>query len=441
MQGSRNQPVLIGEFVGLGAIRILDGQFARSTSRIALPVTSLTAYPVTVLPALVFWCSIGALAWVYAGYPIFVAVVARAVPIRLRPTEPAPALTVAIAVHGEAAQIVDRIADIFAQDRSGAQLREVLIGSDGSTDGTDSLVRELARTEPRLRLLALPRGGQTATQSALFEAATGDVVVLSDAETRFAPGCLAALAEPFRDPRVGCATGRLEWRDEGATATSANEGLYWHYERIVREMESRAGLLTAVTGALLAVRRSARRPVPPTASMDHLLPLYVREQGGIVVYVPAALATDRPISGLREQFRNRTRTATRGIRANLSMVWRLAPWRAPKAAVAIWSHKLLRWGTPWFVAAAGLAGLVLGAGASAMYLVVPIAILVGAVAAAGAHLLIGTGRRPPRVAAFARSFAVVCAAFAVGWVNVLRGRQIDIWHRAEWDAQAVTRRR
>ena len=75
-----------------------------------------------------------------------------------------------------------------------------------------------------------------------------------------------------------------------------------------------------------------------------------------------------------------------------------------------------------------------------MYLVVPVAILVGAVAAAGAHLLIGTGRRPPRVAAFARSFAVVCAAFAVGWVNVVRGRQIDIWHRAEWDAQAVTRR-
>jgi cellulose synthase/poly-beta-1,6-N-acetylglucosamine synthase-like glycosyltransferase len=392
-----------------------------------------------VLPELVFWCSTGALTWVYAGYPMVVGAVARLSPVRLRPTGLAPELSIAIAVHDEATHIAERIADVFGQERSGARIREVLVGSDGSTDETDTIIRDLSRTEPRLRLLALSRGGQTATQSALFDAATGDVVVLTDAETRFAPGCLAALAEPFRDPRVGCATGRLEWRDEKATATSTNEGLYWQYERIVRELESDAGFLTAVTGALLAVRRSAYRPVPASASMDHLLPLYVREQGGLVVYVPAALATDRPISGLREQFRNRTRTATRGIRANLSMAGRLAPWRTPKAAFAIWSHKILRWATPWFIALAVGSGLVLGTTRPA-YLFVPIGIGVAAIAAVGAHLAVGLGRRPPRAIAFARAFAVVCAAFALSWVNVLRGRRIDVWHRAEWDARSTTTR-
>jgi cellulose synthase/poly-beta-1,6-N-acetylglucosamine synthase-like glycosyltransferase len=393
-----------------------------------------------VLPQLIFWSSVGSLAWVYFGYPLVVGAAAKLAPYRLRMINPPPALTVAIAVHDEGAHIGERIADVFAQEQSGAILNEVIVGSDGSTDETDAVVNELARSEPRLRLLALPRGGQTATQSALFDAAIADVVVLTDAETRFEPGCLAALAEPFRDPRVGCATGRVEWRDEAATATSANEGLYWQYERFVRELESRAGFLTAVTGAVLAVRRSARQPVPPTASMDHLLPLYVREQGGLVVYVPAARATDRPISGLREQFRNRTRTATRGIRANLSMVGRLAPWRTPRAAIAIWSHKLLRWGTPWFVASAGAAGLVLGTGGSPAYLVAPAGIVTAGVAAAAAHLMIGAGRRPPRLAAFARSFAVVCGAFAVGWLNVVRGRRIDAWHRADWDASANSRR-
>ena len=398
-----------------------------------------TAYPFAVPFVIAFWISIAALLWVYLGYPILVAVVARLAPIRIQELDEAPSLTVAIAVHNEAEHIAERIADVLAQEQSGARLSEVLIGSDGSDDGTDGIVRELARAEPRLRLLTLPRAGQTATQTALFEAATGDVVVLTDAETRFEAGCLAALAEPFRDPRVGCATGRLEWRDEGATATSANEGLYWQYERLVRELESRAGFLTAVTGALLAIRRTSYRRVPPTASMDHLLPLYVREQRGIVVYVPTALATDRPISGLREQFRNRTRTATRGIRANLSMVLRLAPWRAPRAASAIWSHKLLRWATPWLVVAAAVTGLILSGGAPSLYLVAPIGVLVSAVGAAGAHFLIGVGRRPPRFATFARSFAVVCLAFAVGWTNVLRGRQIDVWQGAEWDASTSPR--
>jgi cellulose synthase/poly-beta-1,6-N-acetylglucosamine synthase-like glycosyltransferase len=373
-----------------------------------------------------------ALAWVYAGYPILVAVVGRLRPLHLTPTGEPPTLSVVVAVHDEADNIAIRLADVLAQAASGARIKEVLVASDGSTDATDRIVLELNAREPRIRLLALPRGGQTASQAAAFGAARGDVVVLSDAETRFRAGCLAALAEAMRDPRVGCATGRLEWRDEGATATSTQEGLYWRYERKVRSLESRAGLLTAVTGALLAVRASAYRPVPPTASMDHLLPLYIREAGGLVVYVPGAVATDRPISGLREQLRNRTRTATRGIRANLSMVGRLTPWHRPGAAVSIWSHKLLRWATPWFVLLAALAGLGRGLTGEPIFLAVPAAVMLVILAAALAHVIVSTGRRPPRILAFARSFAVVNVAFAIGWLNVLRGREIDVWHRAEW---------
>ncbi len=186
---------------------------------------------------------------------------------------------------------------------------------------------------------------------------------------------------------------------KGATATSTQEGLYWRYERRVRELESRAGLLTAVTGALLAVRSTAYRPVPPTASMDHLLPLYVREAGGLVVYVPGAVATDRPISGLREQLRNRTRTATRGIRANLSMVGRAGALAAAGSgrgdlvaqAAALGDAVVRRW---WSRGA----GLVLGLGGQPAYLVAPLAVAtLGGSLAAAAHLLIGAGRHPRRV--------------------------------------------
>jgi cellulose synthase/poly-beta-1,6-N-acetylglucosamine synthase-like glycosyltransferase len=385
-----------------------------------------------VLPEIAFWTASGTLVWVYAGYPVVAAVLARLRPVVLRPTMAAPTLTVAIAVHDEAAHIEARIADALAQIESGARIVELLVGSDGSTDATEEIVARLASRDPRIRLLALPRRGQTATQAVLFEAARGEAVVLTDAETRFAPGCLAAMDEALRDPRVGCVTGRLEWRDEAATATSAQEGIYWRYERRVRELESRAGLLTAVTGALLAVRASAYRAVPPTASMDHLLPLYVRAAGGLVIYVPDAVAMDRPISGLREQLHNRTRTATRGIRANLSMVVPLAPWRRPAPAIAIWSHKLLRWGTPWFMVIAAGSGLVLGLSGSPAYLAAPAGLVALGVIAAIAHVLISNGRRPPRIVAFARSFAVVNLAFATGWLNVVRGRGIEVWHRAEF---------
>ncbi len=384
--------------------------------------------------AALFLLASAALAWVYVGYPALVALMARGRPLRLRTGDQVTTLSVVIAAHNEAASVAERIADVLAQDGPDSPVLEVLVGSDGSTDETEPIVEAIARTDPRVRLLALPRAGQTPAQHALFDAAVGDVVVLTDAETRFAPGALARLRAPFADPRVGAATGRLEWRDEGATATSRNEGLYWRYERRVRELESHAGWLTAVTGAFLAVRRTAYRPVPATASMDHLLPLYVREQGGTVVYVPDAVATDRPISGLREQFRSRTRTATRGIRANASMAGRLAPWRHPAAAMAIWSHKLLRWATPLLglVAALSATGLALG-GLTAAWSV-PILALGGLLAAGLAHALVGAGRTPPRPLAFARAFAVVNAAFLVAWLNVVRRRRIETWRRMEWRA-------
>ena len=376
--------------------------------------------------------ALGGLGWVYVGYPVLVLVLGRIAPWRPAKTGPLPTLTVAIAVHDEAAVIEDRIADVFAQDDA-VELVQVLVGSDGSSDGTNEIVTRLARGEPRLQLVALPRAGQTSTQEALFAVATGEVVVLTDAETRFRSGCLAALADAFRDPRVGAATGRLEWRNPDATATAANEGLYWRYERAVRSLESRAGVLTAVTGALLAVRRTSYREVPPSASMDHLLPLYVREAGGAVVYVPDAVATDRPISGMREQYRNRTRTATRGIRANLSMAGRLGPVHHPRTALAIWSHKILRWGTPVLAAAAFFAGAIEAGGGSALGWSVVGASVAGGSAAAAGQLIAATGRRPPRLLGFARSLAFVKVAFARAWFYVLRGRRFQAWHRAEWE--------
>jgi hypothetical protein len=114
--------------------------------------------------------------------------------------------------------------------------------------------------------------------------------------------------------------------------------------------------------------------------------------------------------------------------------------RHPKSALAIWSHKLLRWATPWFLLVAGGSGLLLALGGSPAYALVPVGLLVGLVTAVAAHLLIGAGIRPPRSVAFARSFAVVNLAFAAGWMNVVRGRRIDVWHRSEWDASADSRR-
>ncbi len=392
----------------------------------------------TTVAIVLFWVAVVLLGWVYLGYPLAAAVAARLRPFRLHEDGAAPGLvTVGIAAHDEAPQLEARVADILAQE--GPFELEVIIASDGSLDGSVGLLEGVAAAEPRLRVLDLDRLGQTGAQNEIFRVANGDVIVLSDAETRFAPGCIAALVAPFGDRRVGCTTGRLEWRDADRTETARNEGAYWRYEQLVRRLESRAGWLTAVTGALLAVRASAFREVPGHASMDHLLPLYVREDGLRVLAVPEAVASDRGIGGLAAQFRNRSRTATRGIRSNLSMAVRLAPWRRPSAALAVWSHKLLRWATPILAIVAGSAASLLGATVSPLYLV-PVAIgLALLVLALGGWLMRSSGRRPPRVVSLPLTVVVVNLAFLNGWWNVIRGRRIEAWRRTDWSATGSDR--
>src|SRR4051794_2653691 len=103
-------------------------------------------YPVAVMAAAFFWISVAVLVWVYVGYPLVAALIARVAPARLVANDPAPSLTVAIAVHNEAANISARIADAFEQERSGAMVAEVIVGSDGSDDETERIVRELGQS-------------------------------------------------------------------------------------------------------------------------------------------------------------------------------------------------------------------------------------------------------------------------------------------------------
>jgi cellulose synthase/poly-beta-1,6-N-acetylglucosamine synthase-like glycosyltransferase len=380
----------------------------------------------------VFWVAVGLVAWVYVGYPLAAAAAARLRPFRPTPVGPSPALvTIGIAAHNEARQLEARIANILEQEVPFGL--EVIVASDGSTDGSIGLVERLAAADPRIRVLDLERGGQTSAQRAIFEAARGEIIVLTDAETRFAAGCLAALIAPFGDPRVGAATGRLAWLDAGRTETSRNEGAYWRYEQWVRRLESRAGWLTAVTGALLAIRASAYREVPVHASMDHLLPLAVRDAGLVVVAVQGAMASDRTVGGLREQFRNRSRTATRGIRANLSMAGRLTPWRRPSAFLAIWSHKILRWATPILAIVAGLSAVAIGLSGQPIYLV-PVGIAVVALALAAVGWVLRARGRPPRWGSLPLAIVVVNLAFLNGWLNLVLGRRIEAWHREDWSA-------
>jgi cellulose synthase/poly-beta-1,6-N-acetylglucosamine synthase-like glycosyltransferase len=374
----------------------------------------------------VFWLALALLAWVYVGYPLLAAAWGRVRPVRNSPDGVTPRLvTVGIAAHNAQGNIKGRVANVLSQEVPFEV--EVLVASDGSSDGTAAVVGEIARTDARVRLLDLPRVGQSAAQTAIFEQARGEIVVLTDAETRFQDGCLPALVAPFASNAVGCVTGILRWHYDARSDTAQHEGAYWRYEQIVRGWESRAGWLSAGTGALLAARRSLYRPAPAHASLDQMLPLYSRASGAAVLVAADAVGIDRGTASVGEQLRSRTRIATQGIEANLRMSLHIRPWRMPGTFLAIWSHKLLRWATPFLAVFAAVAGVALySADASRLYLLPAAALVFGLLVALIGYLASRAGWRIPLVG-LPMTIAAVNLAFAIGWLNVILRRRVRAW--------------
>ncbi len=112
------------------------------------------------------------------------------------PIEVQPRISVLIPARNEAGGIEAACRAILAS--TGIEL-ELLVMDDHSTDGTADIVRGLAATDPRVRLLsspALPEGwaGKQHACFRLAEAATMDRFVWMDADVRLTPDALSRMA-------------------------------------------------------------------------------------------------------------------------------------------------------------------------------------------------------------------------------------------------------
>src|SRR5262245_45084568 len=151
------------------------------------------------MAAIVFWAAIGIVVYVYAGFPLLVWIVSRLRPRPVRKSPmPPPTVSFIIAAYNEERSIAKKLANTLALEYPADRL-EIIVVSDGSSDRTEEIVRAVGGA--RVKLLALrSRNGKTIAQNCAVEAATGDIVVFSDATTVYEPRCLRALVSGFSDP-------------------------------------------------------------------------------------------------------------------------------------------------------------------------------------------------------------------------------------------------
>lgn len=360
----------------------------------------------------VFWGSLGALAWTHVVYP------AAARALAARRTRPVredaswePSVAVIVPAHDEETVIERRIENLLDLEYPPEKV-EIVVASDASTDGTDELVRAVASREPRVRLLACPRGGKVAAQDRAVRETASDVVAFSDANATWPPDTLRKLVGSLADPDVAYVCGALTLQDaEGDN----REGLYWRLELALREAESRLGSITGGNGSVYALRREDYVEVDPRFGHDLSFPYLMVQRGRRAVFEPGAKAFERPTPSNETEYRRKVRMFEHCWLITLrgSMFRRLPA----LYLVQMVSHRLLRYASG-LLHAALLASSVVLVSSGWVYAVV----LAGQFALlAGAALGVG----------IARYYVLVTWATNVALWNYLRRGVPATWEAAE----------
>lgn len=367
--------------------------------------------------------------YTYVGYPLLLWLLSRRPP---RPTGPVqsalsaewPSISISVPVYNEEAQIRGLIESLLALDYP-ADRRQILIVSDASTDRTDEIVREYAGRG--VELFRVPaRGGKTAAENAAAPRLRGEIVVNTDASIRILPGSLKPLIASFADPEVGVASGRDVSVGRHTADANLGEAGYVGYEMTVRALETRAGGIIGASGCFYAIRSELHRtPLPAHLSRDFAAALIAREHGYRAVSVDGAVCLVPRAGTLRQEYRRKVRTMSRGMETLLYKRHLLNPFRYGSFAWKLWSHKVLRWVSP-IGAVPALVGLGLLAGDEAWA-----RWALGTVAAGAVAALLGArwpAQRPvPRPLSIAAAAAAANIAAVHSLIRSLRGAEDPVW--------------
>ncbi|AEU37846.1 glycosyltransferase family 2 protein [Granulicella mallensis] len=380
---------------------------------------------------IVFLTSLGLLLYTYFGYPLLLALLSLS--FRRQATRPSTdfTLSVVICARNEAHGIGNKLEDTLLLNYPSDQL-QIIVVSDGSTDETCKIVEGFADRGVELIVLAHQRG-KTHAQNVAVRQVRGDIVVFSDATTKYSADALQYLAGVFMDSDVGAVSGRyLYVNPKTHSTTTTGAKAYAGFDNTIRSLQSRVNSITGCCGCIYAVRRALYTDLRDDIISDLVQPLYVLRKGFRVKYEPRAIASENATSSPRQEFSMRARVVARALMGLLSVYELLLPWPHPWYAFQLWSHKLLRFATPLLCSGIFLSSLLLWRSHHIqVFLALEASLLVLALIAA----LIPRSNRP-RILALPLYFMTVNAGMVAGIVQLLRGNRHVIWQPEREKANA-----
>jgi biofilm PGA synthesis N-glycosyltransferase PgaC len=251
------------------------------------------------------------------------------------------ACSVGIMAYNEETNIASAIDTILSEQQEVAEIAEVIVVASGCTDRTAQIVAEIARDDPRVRLIVQEhREGKASAINLFIGAASSPILLMVGADVLVKEGTIAALVEHFRDPTTGMVGGHPIPVNEEGTLLGYAVHLLWRLHDVVARESPKLGEIVAF--------RNVVPSIPVDTPVDEIsIQALVTQLGYRPLYEPRAIVYNRGPTTVADFLRQRRRIYAghlqvrkqQGYTASTMSVWRLArallrsvPFRTPRAA-------------------------------------------------------------------------------------------------------------
>ncbi len=289
---------------------------------------------------IIFWVSSFVIFYTYIGYPFVLYIWSLLRTKEVRKSYIYPQVSIVIAALNEEKYIGRKIENLIDQDYPSERI-EIVVVSDGSTDGTERIVKSYENKKVKLYSFEMRKGKASALNLAVSKV-EGEIIVFTDTRQIFKRDAVKELIANFNDSCVGAVSGELFLRPENQNDVGGSFGFYWKYEKWIRKRESRIDSVSGATGSIYAMRRDLFKPISEDTILDDVsIPMMVVFMGHRVIFDELAVAYDDADISSANEMKRKIRTLT-GNYQLLSLMPEILSFSKNRIFFSYISHKVTR---------------------------------------------------------------------------------------------------
>ena len=372
-----------------------------------------------------FWISVLMIFYAYLGYPILLWIISGFKNSQ-RKTELKrfePKVSLLISVYNEESVIEDKILNSLTLDYP-KNLFEIVVISDGSNDRTHAIAAGYASKGVFLRHYE-GRSGKTACLNKAVPLAKGDIIVFSDANSKYDKAAIKRLVNNFIDETIGFVTGTTKYISNDGERILDSIGAYSRIEQFTKRLESKIGSCVGADGAIFAIRKHLYRSLKDFDINDFVVPLNIIKQGFRGVFEEEAFCMEKTAKSTKGEFNRQVRITNRTIRAIVNNRKLFNPFEFGIFSFQLLSHKVCKLMVPFFMLLFFFTNLLLIRDSFLYIFILGIQVFVYL-----ASMLKDLWQRSKginRLISMFHTFTIINMAILWGWVKYLKGETYVTW--------------